>query len=251
MSSASSDSILERGVISSSAVRSPNCSERSTSAAVVWSSEPCRAEVRTSDTSSCGERAERSSSAGSMPNRLSIRLAVPLVRWISGVNSVENITCGPATTRAVRSGTATARYWATSSPNTIDTEVAISRARIRALTSIQRSGRPTAARTGAHQPRDQGFGEVTGDQRGDRDADLGAGELEGQRPVGALDHLVAAGAAAGVGVDGAALERGQRELGGHEDRGAEGQEDESEQAEQDGDDAHRVLTDGPPGLAPG
>ena len=135
MSSASSDSILDRGVMNSSAVRAPNCSERSTSAAVIGSSAPRRAELRTSDPSSCGERADRSSSAGSMPSRRRIQFAVPLVRWISGVNSIENNTCGPATTRAVGSGCATARYWATSSPNTIDTEVAISRASASAMPS--------------------------------------------------------------------------------------------------------------------
>ena len=55
-------------------------------------------------------------------------MAVPLVSRITGVNSIENSTCGPATTRAVGSGLATARYCATNSPNTIDTEVAISSA---------------------------------------------------------------------------------------------------------------------------
>ena len=148
MSSASSDSILDRGVISSSAVRAPNCSDRSTSSAVVLSREPRRAELRTSEPSSCGDRAERSSSAGSMPNRRRIQLAVPLVRWISGVNSIENSTCGPATTRAVGSGRATARYWATSSPNTIDTEVAISSASASAGPSAQCPGSAIAISSG-------------------------------------------------------------------------------------------------------
>ena len=89
VSSACSVSISVRGVINSSAVRVPNFRERSTSTAVTGSSDPLRAELRTSDTSSCGERAERSSSAGSMPSRRKIQLAVPLSR-MAGVNSIEN-----------------------------------------------------------------------------------------------------------------------------------------------------------------
>ena len=111
------------------------------------SSEPCSFELRTSDTSSCGER-ELNSAAGSMPNRSRIQFAVPLVRWISGVNTVENNTCGPATTRAVASGCATARYCATSSPNTIDTEVAISSASASAIPSNQCAGTLAAVSTG-------------------------------------------------------------------------------------------------------
>jgi hypothetical protein len=59
------------------------------------------AEVRTSDTSSCGERAELSSSAGSMPNRSSTQLATAFVSLINGVTAAEKSTCGPATTLAV------------------------------------------------------------------------------------------------------------------------------------------------------
>ena len=148
MSPASSDSIFDLGVISSSAVRAPNCSDRSTSAAVTGSSEPRRAELRTSDPSSCGERADRSSSAGSMPSRRNIQFAAPLVRWISGVASIENSSWGPATARAVCSGRATARYWATSSPNTIDTDVAINRASTNAVPSTQRPGTDIAVISG-------------------------------------------------------------------------------------------------------
>ena len=52
-----------RGVISSSAVRSPNRSERSSRVAVPSSRVPCAALERTSEVSSSGERADRSSSA--------------------------------------------------------------------------------------------------------------------------------------------------------------------------------------------
>ncbi len=63
-----------------------------------------------------------------MPSRRRIQLAVPLVRKINGLVNIENSNWGPATTRAVAIGLATARYWGTSSPNTIDTDVAISSA---------------------------------------------------------------------------------------------------------------------------
>ena len=90
MLSVCSATIFDRGVISSSAVRSPNCSDRRTSAAVAGSREPLRAEVRTSDTSSCGERADRSSSAGSMPSLRTIQFAAPFVSRMAGVSSSEN-----------------------------------------------------------------------------------------------------------------------------------------------------------------
>jgi hypothetical protein len=107
------------------------------------------AEVRTSEASSCGERAELSSSAGSIPNRCRIQLAVPLVSRINGVTAAETNTWGPATTRAVCSGTAMARYCATNSPNTMENDVATTRAAINATPSIQPAGTPTAVSTGA------------------------------------------------------------------------------------------------------
>jgi hypothetical protein len=144
-----SASIFERGVISSSAVRVPKRSDRSTRVAVARSSEPARAEVRTSETSSCGERAERNSSAGSIPTRRRIQLAVPLVILIRGVVATENSSCGPDTTRAVASGLATARYWATSSPNTIDTEVAINSASASAMPSANSAVSDSALKVGS------------------------------------------------------------------------------------------------------
>ena len=80
-----------------------------------WSSEPCWADVRTSDISSLGERAELEFVGGFDPGIFEHPVGHPLVSRISRVNTAENSTCGPATNRAVDSGTATARYWATSS----------------------------------------------------------------------------------------------------------------------------------------
>ena len=83
-----------------------------------------------------------------MPTRRRIQLAVPLVILISGVVIIENNSCGPDTTRAVASGFATARYWATSSPNTIDTEVAISSASASAKPSATLLVRASAVNAG-------------------------------------------------------------------------------------------------------
>ncbi|SLI58866.1 Uncharacterised protein [Mycobacteroides abscessus subsp. abscessus] len=116
VSSLSSDSTFTRGVISSSALRSPNCSERSITCAVRWSSAPRWAEVRTREPSSCGERAERSSSAGSTPSLRTTQFAVPLRKWIIHLNTTEKPTIGPAVARAVASGLAMAMFLGTSSP---------------------------------------------------------------------------------------------------------------------------------------
>ena len=70
-----------------------------------------------------------------MPSLRRIQLATPLVNRIGYVISHENSSCGPATARAVCSGRATARYLGTSSPKTIDTEVAISSVR-KAITRV-------------------------------------------------------------------------------------------------------------------
>ncbi len=67
-----------RGVMISCAVRSPNASERCSSAAVPRSSVPVSAERRTSEASSSAERADASSSCGSMPIRRRIAFAVSL-----------------------------------------------------------------------------------------------------------------------------------------------------------------------------
>ena len=188
VSSTCSASIFDRGVMSSSADRSPNCSERSTRSAVSASSEPLRLEVRTRETSSCGERADRSSSAGSMPSLRRIQLAVPLVTLIAGVRNRENHHCAGAAHRAVGSGLATARFLGTSSPKIIDTEVAISRANAeRDAVDACAAGMPIAVSGAWSSVRDDRFGQVTGGQRRDRDAELGAGQLERQRAVRLLD----------------------------------------------------------------
>ncbi len=138
----SSASTVDRGVISSSAVRSPKRSDRPTRMAVLWSSDPSRAEFRTSEPSSSGDRAERSSSAGSMPSRRTTQLAVPLVPRIAQEKIAENPTIGPAVARAVGSGRAIAAFFGMSSPSTIDSEVATTSARMIESTSTSSSPAP-------------------------------------------------------------------------------------------------------------
>lgn len=77
-----------------------------------------------------------------------MRFAVPLVALIATVNSRENISCGPAAARAVGSGRATARFLGTSSPKTIDREVATTRASSSATPAAVPSGRPSSSSGG-------------------------------------------------------------------------------------------------------
>ena len=70
--------VRTRGVMISPAVRLPNSTERSISSAVSGSSVPSSAEREMREASSVDERAERSSSCGSIPSRRTIALAEPL-----------------------------------------------------------------------------------------------------------------------------------------------------------------------------
>ena len=73
----------------------------------------------------------------------------------------------------------------------------------------------------------------------------------------ALDELIAAITAAGVGVDRAALQRGQRELGGNKQRGARCQHHDRQQGQQGENDVQRppavslVAVTWSPGPKPG
>ena len=58
--------------------------------------------------------------------------------------------------------------------------------------------------------------------------------------MSALDHAVAPVTGSCIGVDGAAFQRGQGELGGDEHRRPEGQKDEDHQAQGHRQDAHRI-----------
>ena len=222
MSSTCSDSIFERGVISSSAERSPNCSDRSTRSAVAGVE-------RAAALGGAHQRDEFLRRAG-RPQLLGGLDAEPAQNPVGGaVGHLDRpgSAVGRTSTAAARpsarspSGLATARFLGTSSPKIIDTDVAISSARASATPSTHALGQRRSRSSGGVQQRgDDGFGEVTGGQRGDRDAELRAGQLERQGAVRLLDEAVAPAAGLGVGVDGAALQRGQRELGGDEERRA-------------------------------
>jgi hypothetical protein len=110
---------------------------------------PCTALERTSEPSSAGERADRNSSAGSTPSRRTIQLADPFSMEISQRKIDEKNTCGPTTARAVRSGLEMARFFGTSSPNTMDSEVASSSAMVSASGATTPCGRPVASNGGS------------------------------------------------------------------------------------------------------
>ena len=150
MSSASRDATRTRGVMRSSATRSVKRSERSSSVAVPSSSVPRSALARTRELSSPGERAERSSSAGSTPSLRTMALAMALSALISQRNACANPLCSQTTARAVRSGSAIARFLGTSSPNTMDSAVASTSASTVAVVAAAPSARPSAARPGTN-----------------------------------------------------------------------------------------------------
>ena len=119
-----SATIRVRGVMTSSARRSPNAIERCSSVAVSAASVPCCAERAASDVSSSGERADASSSWGSMPRRCSTALAEALNNAMTGRNTRVKPRMNPWTSFAVPSGRAIARFLGTSSPRTIVNAVA-------------------------------------------------------------------------------------------------------------------------------
>ncbi len=100
----------------SPAVRWPNSTERSISSAVSASSVPWSAERAISEASSVDERADRSSSWGSMPSERTIAFAEPFSNRIGQVLSVVNARMKPWVARAVSIGLAMARFFGTSSP---------------------------------------------------------------------------------------------------------------------------------------
>ena len=113
--------VCTRGVMISLAVRLPNSTERSISSAVSGSSVPESADREIREASSVEERADRSSSCGSMPSRRTIALADPLSRRIGSRMIAVNMRWKPWVARAVSIGRAIARFLGTSSANTMVT----------------------------------------------------------------------------------------------------------------------------------
>ena len=119
--------VRTRGVMISPAVRLPNSTDRSISSAVSGSRVPSSAEREISDASSVDDRAERSSSCGSMPSRRTIAFAEPLSSRIGRRITAVNIRWKPWVARAVSIGRAMARFLGTSSAKTIvTTELTVS-----------------------------------------------------------------------------------------------------------------------------
>ena len=177
-----------------------------------------------------------------MPSRRRIQLAVPLVTLIAGVRNRENHHCGrrrPARGRQrFGDGEVLGHQLAEDHRHRRGDQQRQRQARCRRACS--RAAPIAVERRAASSRGDDGFGEITGDQRGDRDAELGAGQLERQRAVGAAGRRSSRQPPVrGVGVDGAAFQCGQRELGGDEHRRPRRQDDEGQQGEQSEDEAHR------------
>ncbi len=78
-------------------------------------------------------------------------------------------------------------------------------------------GEADGAEQGLQQGRQRGFGEHADDQRGDGDAQLGAGEFEGEVAQGPGDPAGLGVPGGGGALDGAALHGHEGELGGHEE----------------------------------
>lgn len=134
-----------RGVITFSAVRSARFRVRTNSSAVSFSKAPAFAECRARATSSCGVRAEASSSVGSMPKRRTMWFAVVL-RWlIRGLKARLKTRCIVATRLAIASGEEMAQFLGTSSPTTIRTTVETAVPRIRAAEEAVSADRPMAS----------------------------------------------------------------------------------------------------------
>src|SRR5215210_55261 len=214
---------LPRGVMISCARRSVKSSERCISVAVPSSSVPSDAEWRTSEASSSGDRAEASSSWGSTPSRRSTAFAVPLKNRTIGPVATVNERWNPCTARAVASGLVIARFFGTSSPNTIVVPVA--------SVSAMTSATPVTASA-------------------DTPADLSGRQLRRQalqRRKHARRLLVTL---LGSALDRRPVDGHERELRRHE-RAARGHERERQEDQQDLD--HRTASEReavPPGLRP-
>lgn len=140
---------------------------------------------------------------------------------MNGRNAALNQRCGVATCLATASGEEIAQFLGTSSPttirNTVDRPVPMTSATDRDAegeTPIDSSGL-------VDQLGDGRLGEHADDQVGDGDAELGAGELEGQIPYGLEGARRTALTAFHGTLQLAALDRGQREL--RRDEAAAGQ----------------------------
>ena len=143
---ASSVCVRTRGVMISPAVRAPNSTDFSISSAVSTSRVPWSAEREIRLASSVDERAERSSSWGSMPRRRTTALAAPLSTLIGQALAKVKARWNPCVARAVSIGRAMARFLGTSSPKMIVRNVLRTRPVASAVGRTPDSGTPAASR---------------------------------------------------------------------------------------------------------
>ena len=90
---------------------------------------PARAEMAASRPSSSGERALASSSCGSTPSARTSRFAEPFSPRISQPNVREKVCIGPAVASAAGMGRASAAFFGTNSPKSMEISVARANAR--------------------------------------------------------------------------------------------------------------------------
>ena len=119
----------------------------------------------------------------------------------------------PWTALAVASGLAIARFFGTSSPNTIVAPVARISAIPSAMPGTTSSGMPMDSSGPSDEPRDRRLRHVADQQVGDGDADLRRGQLRRQRAQRALDALGTRFAVLDGTVHRAAIDGDERELG--------------------------------------
>ena len=91
---------------------------------------------------------------------------------------------------------------------------------------------PRNATSGCDEFRQRRLGEVAGEQRRDRDAKLGAGELERELSQGSADGPRGGIALRGKPVDGRSVHGHQAELGGDEEGVSRGEGDEAQQRDE-------------------
>ena len=160
---------------------------------------------------------------------------------MSGRSALVKPRCSGATMRAVGSGRLMARFFGISSPTTIEkplTRMIATHGRDDAADRLPEHG---VLQRQPQQPRDGRLRGVTEQDGGQRDAQLGAGQL-GRQPAQRLDHrLAAAVVGRRLALDQARVQRDQRELARDEHGGAEREQD--AQADQQPLDQHAA----PPG----
>ncbi len=139
----STEVIRTRGVIRSEASNWENRRVRSSRVASSASSSPAVAEWRIRKLSSSALRAPLSSSCGSTPIARISRLAVLFKNTTTGLNTVVNRAWNGTTALAVASGSASAKFFGTSSPITIENTVASSTPTTAPMAGTAPSGTPS------------------------------------------------------------------------------------------------------------